>query len=64
LAPRYLPAALVVQLPDDISGLPAALVKPAGAMPQAWICRGQQCLPPITDIEFLIAALSQPDANR
>ncbi len=59
LAARYLPGALVLQLPDDTSGLPDVLAKPAGAYPQAWVCRGPQCLPPIVDIEPLVAALSQ-----
>ena len=58
LAARTLPGVLVLQLPDDTSGLPDVLAKPVGAHPQAWVCRGPQCLPPVADIESLVAALS------
>ncbi|MBK7471430.1 MAG: thioredoxin domain-containing protein [Betaproteobacteria bacterium] len=61
LAARYLPEALVLQLPDDTRGLPEVLAKPAGAAPQAWVCRGPQCLPPIADSATLLATLSLRD---
>jgi uncharacterized protein len=77
LAAHYLPGALVLQLPADTSGLPAdtsdlpadtsdlpeVLIKPISADPQAWVCRGPQCLPPISDVEQLVAALSQHDSD-
>ena len=63
LAARYLPGGLVLQLPDDTSGLPDVLAKPAGAHPQAWVCRGPQCLPPVADLESLVAALSRHDSE-
>jgi uncharacterized protein YyaL (SSP411 family) len=58
LARHYLPAVISLQLPADATDLPAALRPPAGAHPQAWVCRGTACLPPIADIEALLAALS------
>jgi hypothetical protein len=63
LAGRYLPGVMVLQLPTDTGGLPDALAKPANARPQAWVCRGPQCLPPIAGIDLLLAALSQHDAD-
>jgi uncharacterized protein YyaL (SSP411 family) len=63
LAGRYVPGVLVLQLPADTSGLPDVLAKPAHAHPQAWVCHGPQCLPPITDIDLLLAALSHHDAD-
>ena len=58
----YLPSTLLLQSSgaDDGAGLPASLAKPFGAVAQAWVCRGPQCLPPITDIESLIGTLSGP----
>ena len=43
----------MLQLPIDTGELPEVLAKPAAAHPQAWVCRGTQCLPPITDIDVL-----------
>jgi uncharacterized protein YyaL (SSP411 family) len=60
LARRYLPGVMALQLPDDTAELPAMLARPAGADPRAWVCRGTACLPPITDIELLIEAISGP----
>jgi uncharacterized protein len=50
---RYRPGVLTIELPDDTAGLPQVLAKPVGARPQAWVCRGPQCLPPLADIESL-----------
>jgi uncharacterized protein YyaL (SSP411 family) len=58
LAGRYLPAVMSLQLPDDIAELPAMLARPRGTRPQAWVCRGTTCLPPIADIQSLLSALS------
>jgi uncharacterized protein YyaL (SSP411 family) len=54
---RYRPGVLSIQLPDDTADLPEVLAKPVGAHPQAWVCRGAQCLPPITDIDSLLVSL-------
>ena len=58
LAARYLPRVIALQLPDDTADLPAMLARPRGAHPQAWVCRGARCLPPIADIESLLKSLS------
>ena len=63
LAGRCLPGVLLLQLPADSADLPEALAKPVAAHPQAWVCRGLQCLAPITDIELLMAALTRHDAD-
>ena len=55
---RYRPDMLAIQLPDDTADLPEALAKPVGPYPQAWVCRGPQCLPPIGDIESLLESVS------
>ncbi|WP_372525448.1 thioredoxin domain-containing protein [Piscinibacter sp.] len=64
LARLYLPGVLVLQLPDDTSGLPELLAKPASADPLVWVCRGARCLPPITDMQALVAVLNEHDAER
>ncbi|HLS56677.1 MAG TPA: thioredoxin domain-containing protein [Zeimonas sp.] len=57
LARAYRPGLVSVSLPGDATGLPPALARPAGSTPQAWVCRGPQCLPPIATMENLAAAL-------
>jgi uncharacterized protein len=51
---RYLPDMLVVVLNEDAAGLPEALDKSHSEQTTAWLCRGTQCLPPITDIDELL----------
>jgi hypothetical protein len=61
LARRYRPDTLVIALPRDAAGLPAALDKPvpAGASGvNAWVCRGVTCLPVITDLAALEQTLA------
>ena len=58
LAGRYLPGVITLQPPADRADLPAMTARPTGAHPQAWVCRGPQCLAPITDIESLLKSLS------
>ena len=64
LARQVLPSTLLLHIPEDAGGLPETLAKPRGADPQAWVCCGPQCLPPITDLEALLAALTDPEAER
>ncbi|HJV94980.1 MAG TPA: hypothetical protein VJ608_03040, partial [Albitalea sp.] len=64
LAGRYLPGVLVLQLPADTRELPEALAKPAADSPQAWVCRGPQCLPPIDDIGQLLDRLDADALGR
>jgi uncharacterized protein YyaL (SSP411 family) len=54
---RYLPGVLRLALPADTSELPAALARPAGTQPRAWVCRGTHCLPPIDDLDALTTAV-------
>jgi len=58
LAARYLPGVVALQLPDDSADMPALLARPHSAQPQAWACRGSQCLPPVVDIESLLKSLT------
>jgi uncharacterized protein YyaL (SSP411 family) len=54
LARDYLPHTLVVAIPDGSAGLPPALDKPARPEPvSGWLCRGVNCLAPISDLEEL-----------
>lgn len=46
----YAPSALVLSLPSDHEGLPAALAKPVRAEVNAWVCRGVECLPPMAHV--------------
>jgi len=55
---RYLPHVLTLAIPSGQSGLPATLAKPAGAVVNAWVCRGVTCLPPITDRAELLSVLT------
>jgi uncharacterized protein len=60
LAREYLPATLVVALPDCIAGLPEPLDKPARRAPaSAWLCRGATCLEPIDDLVELRKAIKE-----
>jgi uncharacterized protein YyaL (SSP411 family) len=60
---RYRPGVLTIELPDDTAGLPQTLAKPVAAGPQAWVCRGPQCLPPLAELESLLACLSADEAD-
>ncbi|BBI99492.1 thioredoxin domain-containing protein [Ferrigenium kumadai] len=54
---RHLPDVITVVLSDRIEGLPETLDKPSGEQTTAWLCRGTQCLPPVTDIDELLRML-------
>ncbi len=64
---RYWPDLMTIVPPEnqaglsDLSELPGPLDKPASAQTTAWLCRGTRCLPPITRLEDLLAALKNPD---
>ena len=58
LGAHYLPHVLIVHVPAPAGWVPAMLDKPAP--PQgvnAWVCRGVECLPAITEFEHLVATL-------
>ncbi len=59
---RYLPHVLVLAIPAGVSGLPAALDRPAGNNVNAWACKGVTCLPPIADCATLLSVLTAPAA--
>ena len=61
LAGRHQPNAMVFALPTGTAGLPPALDKPAGDAATAWLCRGQHCLAPVSDIETLEKLLDAGD---
>ena len=56
---NYEPELMVIALRGDERGLPEVLAKPKQASTSAWLCRGTQCLPPITNLDELIVALTQ-----
>ena len=59
LAARYLPQALIVHVPQRSAPLPMSLDKPAPEHGvNAWVCRGVECLPAITDFEPLVSILT------
>lgn len=54
LAREYLPDTLVLAIPEDATGLPPPLDKPARPEPvNGWLCRGVTCLPPIASLAEL-----------
>jgi uncharacterized protein YyaL (SSP411 family) len=58
LRSRYLPNVMTIALTDDVADLPDVLDKPRGEKTAAWLCRGTQCLPPITDPDELFKLLN------
>lgn len=60
-ARRYRPGFLALQLPDRVDGLPPALDRPAAPHAQAWICKGSQCLPPVTQPARMIELPDAPE---
>lgn len=52
----YRPRHFVVAVPPDAHGLPSA-APPSTAAPQAQLCQGEQCHPPLHTLEALLAAL-------
>ncbi len=55
---RYKPDLMVITLTGAEQDLPEVLAKPEQSTTTAWLCRGTQCLPPITDLEALLTALA------
>jgi uncharacterized protein YyaL (SSP411 family) len=53
----YRPELMIIALAGDEAGLPAPLDKPRTSTTTAWLCRGTQCLPPISGIDELLTAL-------
>ncbi|TAJ81681.1 MAG: thioredoxin domain-containing protein [Gallionellaceae bacterium] len=57
VAARYLPGLIIIVLAGDEAGLPEPLNKPRATRTTAWLCRGAQCLPPLTKLDELLAEL-------
>jgi len=57
LRSRYLPDVMTIALDGDVADLPEVLAKPRSEKATAWLCRGTQCLPPITDLQVLLEQL-------
>ena len=55
VAAKYLPELMIIVLTGDEADLPAPLDKPHTATTTAWLCRGTQCLPPISGLDELLA---------
>jgi uncharacterized protein YyaL (SSP411 family) len=65
LGSNYRPDTLIVAIPPQADGLPAALDKPLAEGVSAWVCRGATCLAPIADRETLVRTIScaRPASN-
>lgn len=60
----YAPRRLAFAIPDDAEDLPPALAEKARQpTPVAYVCEGSTCLPPVTELESLAAALSDTSAT-
>ena len=60
LAREFLPDTTVLAIADSMSGLPPALDKPARPEPvNGWLCRGVNCLLPISDLVDLRKTLRE-----
>ena len=59
LSSQLYPHVLTLALPNELTGLPAALAKPKSDAVNAWVCQGVNCLPPIASLEALVAKVSK-----
>ncbi|HEU5282509.1 MAG TPA: thioredoxin domain-containing protein [Burkholderiales bacterium] len=57
LAVRYAPSRLVLFVDPSLTGIPAALDKPLSTAVNAWVCRGVNCLAPLSDVGELLREL-------
>ncbi len=58
---RYLPHVLTLAIAPATTGLPSALEKPAGGGLKAWVCRGVTCLPPMAELDTVLATAAERD---
>ena len=61
---HYLPDVMIVVLDADATDLPEALDKPLREQTSAWLCKGTQCLPPVNDLDELLAGAAGAAINR
>jgi uncharacterized protein YyaL (SSP411 family) len=59
----WLPSTLIMALPEKIDGLPAVLERPMQNHVNAWVCRGVECMPAISDWDALLETL-RPLGNK
>ena len=59
LSSKLYPHVLTLALPNELTGLPAALAKPKSDAVNAWVCQGVNCLSPIASLEALVATVSK-----
>ncbi|OIR09503.1 hypothetical protein GALL_83420 [mine drainage metagenome] len=57
VAAKYAPELMIIEMTGNETDLPAPLHKPRAATTTAWLCRGTQCLPPISSLDALLAEL-------
>jgi uncharacterized protein YyaL (SSP411 family) len=55
----YDPTTLVLSVPTGVAGLPPTLDKPSRGEVNAVVCQGVSCIPPISDLPQLLAALAR-----
>jgi hypothetical protein len=54
---QWLPHSLTIHLPESEQDLPQALDRPLQKDVNAWVCRGVECLPAITELNALLEAV-------
>ncbi len=60
----YTPRRTVLAIPGDAGPLPGVLAERTAASPlNAYVCKGHQCLPPVTSLEALRAHVAPADAG-
>ena len=62
LGQRYLPATLILAVPEGVTGLSPLLAK--RGIPEAvnaWVCQGVTCLPPVDTLQMLFEVLKAPE---
>jgi hypothetical protein len=65
LGSQYAPTRMIFSIPDDASGLPAALAeKRVAAGTLAYLCTGMTCSAPITELREIARELASPVASR
>jgi uncharacterized protein YyaL (SSP411 family) len=55
---------IVLALPNETRGLPAALAKPESEQVNAWVCRGATCSAPIESLEKMLQRITRALATR
>ena len=64
LAPTFAPRRVVLAIPADAAGLPAALAdKPPRGAAVAYVCRGSTCSAPVESLEVLLRELQPAGAS-